>query len=80
MHLDAAYRLACWPLRDETEAEDAVQEAYLRAPSMRTSCGCGRSWNLMNAAQDTSAPCIESAVVLCLKMPFSCFRRRPRDR
>ena len=31
MHLDAAYRLARWLLRDETEAEDAVQEAYLRA-------------------------------------------------
>jgi DNA-directed RNA polymerase specialized sigma24 family protein len=28
MHLDAAYRLARWLLPDETEAEDAVQEAY----------------------------------------------------
>jgi RNA polymerase sigma-70 factor, ECF subfamily len=31
MHLDAAYRLALWLLRDEAEAQDAVQEAYLRA-------------------------------------------------
>jgi len=31
MHLDSAYRLARWLLRDETEAEDAAQEAYLRA-------------------------------------------------
>jgi Sigma-70 region 2 len=30
-HLDAAYRLARWLLRDETEGDDAVQEAYLRA-------------------------------------------------
>lgn len=30
-HLDAAYNLACWLLRDTHEAEDAVQEAYLNA-------------------------------------------------
>lgn len=30
-HLDAAYGLARWLLRDDTLAEDAVQEAYLRA-------------------------------------------------
>ena len=30
-HLDAAYNLARWLLRDEHEAEDVVQEAYLRA-------------------------------------------------
>jgi RNA polymerase sigma-70 factor, ECF subfamily len=30
-HLDAAYNLARWLLRDEHEAEDIVQEAYLRA-------------------------------------------------
>lgn len=30
-HLDAAYNLACWLLRDVHEAEDAVQEAYLKA-------------------------------------------------
>jgi RNA polymerase sigma-70 factor (ECF subfamily) len=30
-HLDAAYGLARWLMRDTTQAEDAVQEAYLRA-------------------------------------------------
>jgi DNA-directed RNA polymerase specialized sigma24 family protein len=30
-HLDAAYNLARWLLRDERAAEDAVQEASLRA-------------------------------------------------
>jgi RNA polymerase sigma-70 factor (ECF subfamily) len=30
-HLDAAYNLARWVVRDEHEAEDVVQEAYLRA-------------------------------------------------
>ena len=47
-HLDAAYNLARWLLRDKTEAEDAVQEAYLRAfrhfESFRG--GDGRAWLL----------------------------------
>jgi RNA polymerase sigma-70 factor (ECF subfamily) len=30
-HLDAAYNLARWLLRDDHDAEDVVQEAYLRA-------------------------------------------------
>jgi len=30
-HLDAAYNLARWLLRDEHDAKDAVQDAYLRA-------------------------------------------------
>ena len=30
-HLDAAYNLARWLLRNDQDAEDAVQEAYLRA-------------------------------------------------
>lgn len=30
-HLPAAYNLARWLLRDDRQAEDAVQEAYLRA-------------------------------------------------
>jgi len=30
-HLDAAYNLACWLLRDPHDAEDAVQDACLRA-------------------------------------------------
>src|SRR4029077_8942771 len=30
-HLDAAYNLAKWLLRNEDDARDVVQEAYLRA-------------------------------------------------
>jgi RNA polymerase sigma-70 factor (ECF subfamily) len=30
-HLDAAYNLARWLVRSETDAEDAVQDAYVRA-------------------------------------------------
>jgi RNA polymerase sigma factor (sigma-70 family) len=30
-HLDAAYNLARWLMRDENDAADAVQDAYLRA-------------------------------------------------
>lgn len=30
-HLDAAFGLALWLMRDATQAEEAVQEAYLRA-------------------------------------------------
>jgi RNA polymerase sigma-70 factor (ECF subfamily) len=30
-HLDAAYNMARWLMRNDANAEDAVQEAYLRA-------------------------------------------------
>jgi RNA polymerase sigma-70 factor, ECF subfamily len=47
-HLDAAYRLARWLLRSDHDAEDAVQEASLRAfRYFRTfSGGNGRAWFL----------------------------------
>jgi RNA polymerase sigma-70 factor, ECF subfamily len=47
-HLDAAYRLACWLMRDERDAEDVVQEATLRAfRYFRTFVGGdGRAWFL----------------------------------
>jgi RNA polymerase sigma-70 factor (ECF subfamily) len=47
-HLDAAYRLACWLTRNEHDAEDAVQEASLRALRyFRTfKGGNGRAWFL----------------------------------
>jgi RNA polymerase sigma-70 factor (ECF subfamily) len=47
-HLDAAYRLARWLMRNEHDAEDVVQDASLRALRyFRTfSGGDGRAWFL----------------------------------
>jgi RNA polymerase sigma-70 factor, ECF subfamily len=47
-HLDAAYRLARWLMRDEHDAEDVLQEASLRALRyFRTFVGGdGRAWFL----------------------------------
>src|SRR6266550_2866630 len=47
-HLRAAYNLARWLTRDETDAEDVVQEAYLRAYKHFESFqgGDGRPWLL----------------------------------
>jgi len=47
-HLDAAYRLARWLMRNEHDAEDVVQEAALRALRyLRTfNGGDGRAWFL----------------------------------
>jgi RNA polymerase sigma-70 factor, ECF subfamily len=45
-HLDGAYNLARWLLRNDQDAEDAVQEAYMRAyksfPRFRG--GDGKAW------------------------------------
>jgi RNA polymerase sigma-70 factor (ECF subfamily) len=47
-HLPTAYSLARWLLRNNHEAEDSVQEAYLRAFKVfgRFRGGDGRSWLL----------------------------------
>jgi RNA polymerase sigma-70 factor (ECF subfamily) len=47
-HLDAAYNLARWLMRNETDAEDLVQEAYLRAFNHFAGFrgGDGRAWLL----------------------------------
>src|SRR4029434_1241963 len=47
-HLDAAYRLALWLMRNEHDAEDVVQDASLRAfRYFRTFAGGnGRAWFL----------------------------------
>jgi RNA polymerase sigma-70 factor (ECF subfamily) len=53
-HLAAAYNLARWLMRTEYDAQDAVQEAYLRAfrffPGFRG--GDGRAW-LMKIVRNT---------------------------
>ena len=48
-HLDAAYNLARYLMRNETEAEDVVQSAYVRAISHFSGFrgGDGRAWLLM---------------------------------
>jgi len=45
-HLDAAYNLARWLLRNGQDAEDAVQEAYMRAYKAfaRFRGGDGKAW------------------------------------
>jgi RNA polymerase sigma-70 factor (ECF subfamily) len=47
-HLDAAYNLACWLMRDPHDAEDAVQDACLRAHRAfdRFRGNDGRAWFL----------------------------------
>ena len=53
-HLDAAYNLARWLTRNETDAEDVVQEATLRAFKAFDGFrgGDGRAW-LLTLAADT---------------------------
>jgi RNA polymerase sigma-70 factor (ECF subfamily) len=48
VHLDAAYNLARWLMHDETEAEDMVQEAYVRVAIHFAGFrgGDGRAWLL----------------------------------
>ena len=59
-HLDAAYNLARWLMRDATEAEDVVQDALLRGLKYFSSFagGDGRAWLLRivrNVAYDRLA-------------------------
>src|ERR1700676_3138921 len=48
VHLDAAYNLARWLMRNEHDAEDVVQEAYLKAFRHLAGFrgGDGRAWLL----------------------------------
>ena len=54
-HLDAAYNLARWLTRNPSDAEDVVQEAYLRAFRFRGGfqTGDGRAW-LLKIVRNTS--------------------------
>jgi RNA polymerase sigma-70 factor (ECF subfamily) len=60
-HLDAAYNLARWLMRNEQDAQDAVQEAYLRAfrffPGFRG--GDARAW-LMKIVRNTCYTCLHA--------------------
>ena len=53
-HITAAYNLACWLIRNDHDAQDVVQEAYLRALRFfHASHGSdGRAW-LLKIVRDT---------------------------
>ena len=62
-HLDAAYNLARWLLRHEHDAEDAVQDAFLRAHQAfgRFRGGDGRAWLLTSSATSATRASASSA-------------------
>jgi RNA polymerase sigma-70 factor, ECF subfamily len=59
-HLDAAYNLARWLVRDPQDAEDVVQEAYLRAFKFQAGYqgGDARAW-LLKIVRNTSYSLLE---------------------
>ena len=70
-HLDAAHNLAKWLLRDEHDAQDVVQEAFLRA--FRSFSGFhgsdGRAW-LLRIVRNTSYTLLKKNRVADLTTPF----------
>jgi len=70
-HLDAAHNLAKWLLRNEQEAQDVVQEAYLRA--FRSFGGFrgtnGRAW-LLTIVRNTSYTLLKKSHAVDLTTPF----------
>ncbi len=70
-HLDAAYNLARWLLRSEQDAQDVVQEAYLRA--FKSFAGFhgsnGRAW-LLTIVRNTSFTLLKKNRVANLTTPF----------
>ena len=70
-HLDAAYNLAKWLLRDEQDAQDVVQEAFLRAfKSFGGFHGSnGRAW-LLTIVRNTSYTLLKKNRVADLTTPF----------
>ena len=70
-HLDAAHNLATWLLRNEQDAEDVVQEAYLRAfksfDGFRGSNG--RSW-LLTIVRNTYYTFLKKNRTVDLTTPF----------
>jgi RNA polymerase sigma-70 factor (ECF subfamily) len=70
-HLDAAHNLAKWLLRNEEDAQDVVQEAYLRAfKSFGGFHGSnGRAW-LLTIVRNTSYTLLKKNRVVDLTTPF----------
>ena len=70
-HLDAAYNLAKWLLRNEQDAQDVVQEAFLRAfKSFDGFHGSnGRAW-LLTIVRNTSYTLLNKNPVADLTTPF----------
>ena len=70
-HLDAAYNLAKWLLRNEQDAQDVVQEAFLRAfKSFGGFHGSnGRAW-LLAIVRNTSYTLLKKNRVADLTTPF----------
>src|SRR5207244_4919838 len=70
-HLDAAHNLAKWLLRNEEDAKDVVQEAYLRAfKSFGGFHGSnGRAW-LLTIVRNTSYTLLKKNRVVDLTTPF----------
>src|SRR5437588_5637840 len=70
-HLDAAHNLARWLLRSEQDAQDVVQEAYLRAfKSFGGFHGSnGRAW-LLTIVRNTSYTLLKKHKAVDLTTPF----------
>jgi RNA polymerase sigma-70 factor (ECF subfamily) len=70
-HLDAAYNLAKWLVRNEQDAQDVVQEAFLRAfKSFGGFHGSnGRAW-LLTIVRNTSYTLLKKNRVADLTTPF----------
>jgi len=70
-HLDAAYNLAKWLLRNEQDAQDVVQEAFLRAfKSFGGFHGSnGKAW-LLTIVRNTSYTLLKKNRVADLTTPF----------
>src|SRR5437773_9625350 len=70
-HLDAAHNLAKWLLRNEEDAQDVVQEAYLRA--FRSFSGFrgtnGRAW-LLTIVRNTSYTLLKKSRAVDFTTPF----------
>src|SRR5213595_69594 len=70
-HLDAAHNLARWLLRNEQDAQDVVQEAYLRA--FRSFSGFhgtnGRAW-LLTIVRNTSYTLLKENRAVDFTTPF----------